>query len=81
AAGGKVSRATRRGQEWTPTFGARSTRPGPDAQGELTTMEGGTLKVKGSGEDYTVNDAKVVCGDIQTSNAVVYLIDGVLKPK
>ncbi|MGW0591390.1 fasciclin domain-containing protein [Streptosporangium sp. NPDC002607] len=51
------------------------------AEGELTTMEGGTLKVKGSGEDYTVNDAKVVCGDIQTSNAVVYLVDGVLKPK
>ncbi|MEV4379215.1 fasciclin domain-containing protein [Streptosporangium sp. NPDC049644] len=51
------------------------------AEGELTTMEGGTLKVKGSGEEYTVNDAKVVCGDIQTSNAVVYLIDGVLKPK
>lgn len=50
-------------------------------EGELTTLEGAKLKVTGSGEEYTVNDAKVVCGDIQTSNAVVYLIDGVLKPK
>lgn len=49
--------------------------------GALTTMQGGTLNVTGSGEDFTVNDAKVLCGNIQTSNAVVYLIDKVLLPK
>ncbi|MFF5113863.1 fasciclin domain-containing protein [Streptosporangium sp. NPDC000509] len=50
-------------------------------QGTLTTMQGGTLTVKGSGEDFTVDDAKVLCGNIQTSNAVVYLVDTVLMPK
>lgn len=51
------------------------------SSGDLTTMQGGTLNVTGSGEDFTVNDAKVVCGNIQTSNAVVYLVDTVLMPK
>ncbi|MGJ6966627.1 fasciclin domain-containing protein [Streptosporangium sp. G11] len=51
------------------------------ASGELTTMQGGALTVKGSGEDFTVNDAKVLCGNIQTSNATVYLVDKVLMPK
>ncbi|MER5324970.1 fasciclin domain-containing protein [Streptosporangium roseum] len=47
----------------------------------LSTLAGGTLTVKGSGEDYTVNDeAKVLCGNIQTANATVYLIDAVLLP-
>ncbi|MER5422638.1 fasciclin domain-containing protein [Streptosporangium roseum] len=47
----------------------------------LSTLSGGTLTVKGSGEDYTVNDeAKVLCGNIQTANATVYLIDAVLLP-
>lgn len=40
------------------------------------------VTVTGSGEDFTVNGtAKVVCGNIQTANATVYLIDGVLLPK
>ncbi|MFI6512555.1 fasciclin domain-containing protein [Streptosporangium sp. NPDC050855] len=51
------------------------------ADGELTTMQGGTLAVQGSGQEYTVNDAKIVCGNVQTSNAVVYLVDTVLMPK
>lgn len=47
----------------------------------LSTLAGGTLTVKGSGEDYMVNDeAKVLCGNIQTANATVYLIDAVLLP-
>jgi uncharacterized surface protein with fasciclin (FAS1) repeats len=28
-----------------------------------------------------VGDAKVVCGNVQTSNATVYIIDSVLLPK
>ncbi len=54
----------------------------PDAlAGEHPTLEGGTLTVAGSGESFTVNGtSKVVCGDVQTANATVYIIDGVLLP-
>ncbi|MFG3338407.1 fasciclin domain-containing protein [Glycomyces sp. NPDC048151] len=49
--------------------------------GEHTTLQGETLTVTGSGEDFTVNDsATVVCGNVQTANATVYLIDAVLMP-
>ncbi len=49
--------------------------------GTHKTMEGQTLTVTGSGEDFTVNNtASVVCGNIQTRNATVYLIDAVLTP-
>lgn len=48
--------------------------------GTLTTVEGGTLTVAGTGDNVTVNGAKVVCGGIQTANATVYLIDTVLTP-
>ncbi|GAA1659880.1 fasciclin domain-containing protein [Glycomyces endophyticus] len=54
----------------------------PDAlAGEHTTLQGGTLTVEGSGEDFTVNgEAAVVCGNVQTANATVYIIDTVLMP-
>jgi uncharacterized surface protein with fasciclin (FAS1) repeats len=40
------------------------------------------VEVEGSGEDFTVNgDAKVLCGNVQTANATVYIIDTVLLPK
>ena len=49
--------------------------------GTHTTLQGGTLEVTGSGAEFTVNGtAKVVCGNVQTANATVYLIDGVLLP-
>ncbi len=49
--------------------------------GTHTTLQGKTLTVAGSGEDFTVNGtAKVVCGNVQTANATVYIIDGVLLP-
>jgi uncharacterized surface protein with fasciclin (FAS1) repeats len=48
--------------------------------GTLTTVEGGTITVAGSGDNITVNGASVVCGGIQTANATVYLIDTVLTP-
>jgi uncharacterized surface protein with fasciclin (FAS1) repeats len=39
------------------------------------------VTVAGSGEVFTVNgSAKVLCGDVQTANATVYLIDTVLLP-
>ncbi|MCF6468413.1 fasciclin domain-containing protein [Nonomuraea sp. MG754425] len=49
--------------------------------GKLKTMQGGELTVKGTGENLTVNDAKVVCGDVPTSNATIYIIDKVLMPQ
>ncbi|MFE4914178.1 fasciclin domain-containing protein [Streptomyces sp. NPDC056652] len=52
------------------------------ASGTYPTLEKGTLTTAGSGESYTVNDsAKVVCGNVSTSNATVHIIDTVLMPK
>jgi uncharacterized surface protein with fasciclin (FAS1) repeats len=52
-----------------------------DLAGEHATLQGGTLEVSGSGEDFTVNgEAAVVCGNVQTANATVYIIDTVLMP-
>ena len=49
--------------------------------GSHKTLQGGTITVAGSGENFTVNTkAKVVCGNVQTANATVYIIDGVLLP-
>lgn len=50
--------------------------------GTHKTLEGETLDVKGSGEDFTVGSggAKVLCGNIPTANATVYVIDSVLMP-
>ncbi|HYN67703.1 MAG TPA: fasciclin domain-containing protein [Ornithinibacter sp.] len=48
--------------------------------GEHKTLAGTTITVEGSGEDFTVGMAKVVCGNVQTANATVYITDGVLLP-
>src|SRR5215212_8159419 len=50
--------------------------------GRHKTLQGATIEVTGSsGEDFTVNgNSGVVCGNIQTANATVYLIDQVLLP-
>ncbi|MEW9531244.1 fasciclin domain-containing protein [Microbispora sp. NPDC049125] len=49
--------------------------------GKVTTLQGGALKISGSGDNIKVNDANVVCGNVATRNATVYLIDKVLMPK
>ncbi|MCX3063057.1 fasciclin domain-containing protein [Streptomyces beihaiensis] len=50
--------------------------------GSFDTLEKSKVTTSGSGESYTVNDsAKVVCGNVKTSNANVYIIDTVLMPK
>jgi uncharacterized surface protein with fasciclin (FAS1) repeats len=50
--------------------------------GSFPTLEKSKVTVSGSGESFTVGDsAKVVCGNVQTANATVYLIDSVLMPK
>jgi len=51
-----------------------------DIAGMHTTVQGADLEVTGSGDDWMVNDAKIVCGGVQTANATVYLIDTVLMP-
>jgi uncharacterized surface protein with fasciclin (FAS1) repeats len=49
--------------------------------GTLPTLQGGTISTAKSGDTYTANDARVVCGNVQTGNATVYIIDTVLMPK
>jgi uncharacterized surface protein with fasciclin (FAS1) repeats len=50
--------------------------------GTHKTLQGGTIEITGSGEDFKVNGrSSVVCGNVQTANATVYIIDNVLMPK
>lgn len=51
-----------------------------DIAGSHETVEGQALEVTGSGDKLQVNGANVICGGVQTANAVVYLVDGVLMP-
>jgi uncharacterized surface protein with fasciclin (FAS1) repeats len=48
---------------------------------ELTTVEGGKLKVMVKGGNVTVGGAKVNIADITASNGVIHVIDKVLLPK
>ncbi|MFJ7272688.1 fasciclin domain-containing protein [Streptomyces sp. NPDC099050] len=50
--------------------------------GSFDTLEKTKLTTSGSGESYKVNDAStVVCGNVKTANANVYIVDTVLMPK
>ena len=50
--------------------------------GTHKTLEGQDLTVAGSGTDFTVNgNSSVVCGNVQTENATVYIVDTVLMPQ
>ncbi|WP_431783587.1 fasciclin domain-containing protein [Streptomyces chumphonensis] len=50
--------------------------------GTFKTLAEQEVKTSGSGEEYQVNDSSnVVCGNVQTSNATVYIVDEVLMPK
>ena len=48
--------------------------------GDHKTLGGTTITVTGSGEAFKVGEANVICGNVQTANATVYIIDGVLLP-
>ncbi|MFE7468878.1 fasciclin domain-containing protein [Streptomyces sp. NPDC057499] len=51
------------------------------AKGSFTTVEGSKLTTTGSGEQYKVNGtATITCGDIETANGHINLIDTVLMP-
>lgn len=49
--------------------------------GEHKTLAGTTITVTGSAPDLMVGAAKVACGNVQTANATVYIIDQVLLPQ
>jgi uncharacterized surface protein with fasciclin (FAS1) repeats len=65
------------------TYHVVQQRQGPTDldSGTLTTLQGGAIRTAKSGDTYTADDARVVCGNVQTRNATVYLIDTVLMPK
>ena len=56
--------------------------PPDQLAGDHKTLAGTTLTVKGSGEMFTVGteNANVVCGNVSTANATVYIVDSVLMP-
>ncbi len=58
-------------------------RPTPEEleDGTFTSLQGGEVTTSGSGEEFTVDEeAQIVCGNVPTANATVYVIDGVLTP-
>jgi uncharacterized surface protein with fasciclin (FAS1) repeats len=66
----------------------RLDKDGAEQMKELTPVGGGgaKLKIGGSGDNMTVTDgsgatAKVLCGNVPTKNATVFVIDSVLMPK
>lgn len=63
------------------TYHVVSGQLAPDAVvGKHATVEKGQVTVAGSGDNLTVDKAKVICGGVHTANATVYLIDSVLMP-
>lgn len=48
---------------------------------ELTTVQGGKLKVTINGDNVMIGDAQVTMADVEASNGVVHVIDKVLMPK
>jgi len=55
--------------------------PADLASGSFKTLEGDALTTSGSGQDFKINGAaSVICGNVQTANATVYIIDSVLMP-
>lgn len=46
----------------------------------VETLQGGTVEIAGSGDNITVNGAAVLCGNVPTANATVFVIDTLLMP-
>jgi len=65
------------------TYHVVAGRLSPDQlAGTHKTLEGQDLMVAGSGTAFTVNgNSSVVCGNVQTENATVYIVDTVLMPQ
>jgi uncharacterized surface protein with fasciclin (FAS1) repeats len=60
--------------------GARQA-PADLASSTLTTLQGGTVTTAETNTYTVVDRARIVCGNVQTRNATVYLIDMVLMPQ
>jgi uncharacterized surface protein with fasciclin (FAS1) repeats len=63
-------------------LGQRFDAKGLQSAGSVTSLNtaGGPLKIAGTANSMTVNGAKVLCGNIPTKNATVFVIDAVLTP-
>ncbi|MEU6131943.1 fasciclin domain-containing protein [Saccharopolyspora sp. NPDC047091] len=48
--------------------------------GKLPTAQGDELTVEGSGDNLKINGASVLCGNVPTANATVFVVDKVLMP-
>ncbi|MFD8939225.1 fasciclin domain-containing protein [Streptomyces sp. NPDC059578] len=60
----------------------RNLTPQQLENGSFETLQKGKVTTRGSGQSYKVNDsASVVCGNVSTSNATVYIVDSVLMPQ
>ncbi|WP_026425825.1 fasciclin domain-containing protein [Actinokineospora inagensis] len=61
----------------------RYDRDGLVKAGKVQSLDtaGGDITIAGTGDDITVDGAKVLCGNIPTRNATVFVIDKVLTPK
>ncbi|MFE9662843.1 fasciclin domain-containing protein [Streptomyces sp. NPDC005955] len=60
----------------------RNLTPEQLENGSFETLQKGMVTTSGSGKSYKVNDsASVVCGNVSTSNATVYIVDSVLMPQ
>lgn len=46
----------------------------------VPTTEGSTVRLARAGAAYTVNSATVLCGNIKTANATIYILNKVLMP-
>ncbi len=68
------------------TFHVLGERLAPeDLAGTFTTLNGAEITIEGEGEMFTTNVGgtamgTVVCGNVQTANATVYIIDTVMMP-
>ncbi|GAA2144337.1 hypothetical protein GCM10009760_31760 [Kitasatospora kazusensis] len=64
------------------TYHVEAGRIAPAAlAGSHKSLEGSSVTVDGTTPDFTANgNSKVLCGNVQTANATVYIVDTVLMP-
>ena len=60
--------------------GARYTPAQLATGAKIKTLEGGSVTPADMSGSYSVNGADVICGNVQTANATVYIINTVLTP-
>ncbi|MGM1062553.1 fasciclin domain-containing protein [Saccharothrix sp. Mg75] len=60
--------------------GKRYDAKGLEAAGSVDSLQGKQLTIAGTGDSMTVNGAPVLCGNVPTANATVFVIGKVLTP-